>query len=135
MAGVAAGTAISAGIMAAAARNEVYLWNPGDLVGWMGIPIAFGAFGGAVQGGFASDRLGPAVVLSATAGLAGAGLGYLLAREVWDDGQDGWAGALIGGGTGVLAGWILGTAMGGSTTVVIPATSMTWLQIPIGGTR
>ncbi len=133
--GATAGTVVSAGIMALAAQSEVYLWNPHDLMGSMGIPIAVGALGGGIQGAVASDRLRPAVLLSATAGLAGVGLGYFLGREVWDDGQNGWAGALIGGGAGALAGWLIGTAISGSTSEAIPSTSVTLVAIPLGGGR
>lgn len=132
IAGSVAGTAISAGLMTVSAQKGTYMWNPGDLLGWRGAPILVGALGGGIEGAVASDRLGPAVVLSAMAGLGGAGIGYILGRNVWDDGQDGWAGALIGGGAGALIGWAAGTIMGDGQTYEIAATPLFALTIPVG---
>lgn len=131
VAGSLAGTAISAGLLTVSARNGTYLWNPKDLLGSRGAPILLGALGGGLEGALASDRLGPAVALSAMAGLGGAGIGYILGRNVWDDGQDGWAGALIGGGAGTLIGWAAGTIMGGDETYEIAATQLFAFTIPV----
>lgn len=106
--GLAAGTYVSLGVVAAEARAGRYLNSTNDAFGFRSLPVLVGAGTGIVLGAVNDDRLYNAMLVSASAGAVGFGAGWLVGSAVWEDRGGKWAGAVIGSATGIVVGGVVG---------------------------
>jgi hypothetical protein len=133
--GVGAGGFVALGITAYRARQGRFLFSMEDAFGWESAAVLAGGTTGIVLGIWDERRLRNTVVATAGLGLVGTGIGALVGRNVWPPPEGKWAGGVIGGGAGILAGAALGVLLppdwfgGDDSTDGVPVT----IRIPVGG--
>jgi len=108
MGGLAAGTYVSLGVVAAEARAGRYLSSPYDAFGFRSVPVLVGVAAGVVLGAVDEDRLYDAMKTSVAAGAVGFGAGWFAGRSIWEDRGGRWAGAVIGSAAGIVLGGVVG---------------------------
>lgn len=111
--GVAAGTAITVGVVVARARwGRVYLDSPEDLIHWQSIPMIAAPAVGAFFGLTGDDALKGSIIGSSAGALVGAGVGAGLGWLLSDEQEWPWAGGVIGAALGMSVGGIYGGLTG-----------------------
>lgn len=113
--GLAAGTYVSLGVVAAEARAGRYLNSPYDAFGFRSVPVLVGVASGVVLGAVDDDRLYDAMKASAAAGAVGFGAGWFAGNAIWEDRGGKWAGAVIGSAAGIVLGGVIGTIVSDGT--------------------
>jgi hypothetical protein len=107
-AGLAAGGYVAIGIVTAQARRGRYLYASEDALGWHATPILVGPSVGFLMGLLDPDRLKRTIIGGSAAAAFGTGVGLLAGRHFWAPPEGKWAGAVIGGAAGLLAGSLAG---------------------------
>ncbi len=106
--GFGGGGLVSAAWITAEARAGRYIFSP-DVITWQLAPIPLGAAAGGLLGYRNPDRLWAGVGAGALGLVTGAGVGALAGALAWEGSEGVWAGAVIGGATGLLIGTVVGT--------------------------
>jgi hypothetical protein len=109
--GTGAGGYVSVGVVAYRARQGNYLFNLEDAFGWESAAIFAGGGTGLVLGIWDERRLRNTVVATAGLGLVGTVVGAVVGDRIWPPPEGRWAGGVIGGGAGILAGAVIGVLM------------------------
>lgn len=109
--GTGAGGYVAVGVVAMRARRGHYLFAFKDAFGWDSAAILAGGGTGIALGLWDPKRLRNTVLSTATLGLAGTGIGALIGHRRWPPPEGKWAGAVIGGGIGVLTGAAIGVLL------------------------
>lgn len=109
--GVGAGGYVAVGVIAVRARRGHYLFAFKDAFGWDSAAILAGGTTGIALGLWDPRRLRNTIVSTAALGLAGTGVGALVGHRRWPPPEGKWAGAVVGGGVGVLAGAAVGVLL------------------------
>jgi hypothetical protein len=107
-AGLASGGYVAIGLVSYQARRGHYLYSSEDALGWHATPILVGPAVGFLIGLLDQERLRRTIIGGAAAGVVGTGVGWLAGRHYWLPPEGKWAGAVIGGAAGLLAGSIVG---------------------------
>jgi hypothetical protein len=107
-AGLAAGGYVAIGIVTAQARLGRFLYSSEDALGWHATPIIIGPSVGFLIGLLDQERLRRTIIGGGAAAVVGTGVGWLAGRHFWAPPEGKWAGAVIGGAAGLLAGSITG---------------------------
>lgn len=125
--GVVVGGYVALGIITAQARAGHYLFSPDD-ASWQLLPIPALGLAGGVLGYRRPDRVWPTVGWSAAGFAVGTAGGALLGRLVWGPGEGTWAGGVLGGSVGLLAGAVLAAQDDGDPplTVTLARIEMPW---------
>ena len=126
-AGMAAGAWVGLGYIVIRARAGHYIETPGDAALQVGIPILGGLSTGLAIGSKEEDRLDDTVWWAAAGWAAGAGIGAMVGAHVWDDPPGVWAGAMIGGAVGLIAGGTAGFLTSDSESSGLPV----MIRIPL----
>lgn len=108
--GAAAGVLVTTGIFVAKARAGTYIYSLDDALAprWELVPTLAMPVGGVVIGLDDEQRLARAIAWGGAGFAVGGLLGYGIGDLFSDTDQGRWAGAIIGGAAGVLAGSIYG---------------------------
>jgi hypothetical protein len=106
--GFAAGGYVGIGIITLQARRGHYLYSTEEALGWHAAPVLIGPAVGFLIGLFDQERLRRTVIGGAIGGVGGTGVGWLLGQQLWRPPEGKWAGAVIGGAAGLLAGSLAG---------------------------
>ncbi|HEY0305553.1 MAG TPA: glycine zipper 2TM domain-containing protein [Longimicrobiales bacterium] len=107
-AGLTSGGYVTLAVVVARAQYGHYLHDVEDLIGWQSVPAIIGIGIGAGVGVWDADRMMTGWVYGASGALAGGTVGYLLGPVMWKRPEGKWAGAAIGAGVGMAAGYFLG---------------------------
>ena len=107
-AGLAAGGYVAIGIVTAQARRGRFLYSTEDALGWHATPILIGPTIGFLIGLLDEDRLRRTIIGGGAAAVVGTGVGWLAGLHFWTPPEGKWAGAVIGGAAGLLAGSLTG---------------------------
>jgi hypothetical protein len=108
VAGVAAGGYITLAVVVGQAQFGHYLHEAEDLLGWTSVPVLLGAATGTAVGVWDADRMVTGFGYGAAGALVGGTAGYLLGPMIWKRPEGKWAGAAIGAGAGMAAGYFTG---------------------------
>ena len=102
-----AGAYVSAAVVVSNARFGNYRFSY-DEISWELIPIPAMAVTTAVIGYQERNRMWKGILWGSLGFAGGTGVGALLGRVAWGEGSGQWAGGVIGGAVGILAGGTLG---------------------------
>lgn len=105
--GTLAGAYVSTAVVVTNARLGHYRFSP-DEISWELIPMPAIALTGGVVGYQDGTRLWQGVLWGSVGFVGGTGAGALLGRLAWGPGAGQWAGGVIGGAVGILAGGAIG---------------------------
>jgi hypothetical protein len=108
VAGVAAGGYITLAVVVGQAQFGHYLHEAEDLLGWTSVPVLLGAATGTAVGVWDADRMVTGFGYGAAGALVGGTAGYLFGPMIWKRPEGKWAGAAIGAGMGMAAGYFTG---------------------------
>lgn len=111
LSGMGAGGYVSVGVVALRARRGHYLFALKDAFGWDSAAVIAGGGTGIVLGIWDPNRLQNTILSTAALGLVGTGIGAAIGHVRWPPPEGKWAGAVIGGGVGVLAGAVVGVLL------------------------
>lgn len=108
--GFAAGTFTMVGVYVAEARFGKYLYSMDEVLSprFEILPMVAGPVAGVSLGISNNDRLESAGLWGGVGFLAGTAIGVPLGRLVWGPGEGVWAGGIIGGAVGLVAGFVSG---------------------------
>ncbi|MDH5590167.1 MAG: complement resistance protein TraT [Gemmatimonadota bacterium] len=121
--GVGSGGVVTLGLLTLGSRMGHFHHSPNPLV-WEILPVPLAVAGGTWLARNDHPRFGESVRGGLLGFGTGAVVGALLGPMVGDDGTDAWAGAIMGGAVGLLA----GTAMGLART---PDAGEPWIVISL----
>jgi hypothetical protein len=107
-AGLTSGGYVTLAVVVARAQYGHYLHDVDDLIGWHSVPVLLGIGVGAGVGVWDADRMMTGWVYGAGGALTGGTVGYLIGPMIWKRPEGKWAGAAIGAGLGMAAGYFLG---------------------------
>lgn len=127
LAGAGAGAWVGVGYFTVRARSGVYLDSTGEAAKKLAIPVLVGFGTGIALGIYGEDRLDDAVLWASVGWASGLAAGALIGDQLWDDPPGPWAGAIIGGATGLLIGGIVGAVHSGAEGIGVPA----MIRIPL----
>lgn len=105
--GALAGAYVSTAVVVTNARMGHYRFSP-DEISWELIPLPAIALTGGFVGYQDGDRMWDGVLWGSLGFVGGTGAGVLLGRIAWGPGAGQWAGGVIGGALGILAGGAYG---------------------------
>jgi hypothetical protein len=108
VAGVAAGGYVTLAVVVLQAQFGYYVHDVSDLFGWRSLPVLLGAGVGTGVGIWDSDRMVTGFVYGGGGAVLGGVVGYLVGPLIWQRPEGKWAGAAIGAGMGMAAGYFLG---------------------------
>jgi hypothetical protein len=125
LAGMGAGGYVSLGVVTERARRGHYLFILKDAFGWDSAAVLAGGSTGIALGLWDPNRLRNTILATAGLGLVGTGIGAVIGHARWAPPEGKWAGAVIGGGAGVLVGAVVGVLLppdllGSDTNTGIP---------------
>jgi hypothetical protein len=106
--GFAAGGYVAIGIVTMQARRGRYLYSTEEALGWHAAPVLVGPTVGFLIGLFDQERLRRTVIGGAIGGITATPIGWLVGQAIWLPPEGKWAGAVIGGAAGLLAGSLIG---------------------------
>lgn len=133
--GLVAGTIVTTATVVLEARLGKYLYSFDDVVAIRleTIPILIGPVAGAVLGASSPSALGRAGT-GALVGLAGGiPIGVGVGALIWSTSEGRWAGGIIGGAAGMLAGAVLYSTLGGGNEQASPGVTAAFsIRVPWG---
>lgn len=108
--GTVGGVFATTGIFVAKARTGAYIYSLEDAIAprWELVPVAVMPIGGLVLGLADDQRLANSIKWAGAGFVAGAAVGLGIGTLFDDTGEGQWAGAVIGGAAGLLAGSVYG---------------------------
>jgi hypothetical protein len=106
--GVGAGGYVTLAVVVLRAQYGHYLHDAEELLGWHSVPVVLGAAVGTSVGVWDADRMITGFAYGAGGALLGGVVGYLIGPVIWKRPEGKWAGAAIGAGAGMAAGYFIG---------------------------
>lgn len=108
VAGVTSGGYVTLAVVVLRAQYGHYLHDAEDLLGWHSVPVLLGAGVGTAVGVWDADRMVTGFAYGAAGTLVGGTIGYLVGPLIWNRPEGKWAGAAIGAGAAMAAGYFIG---------------------------
>ena len=131
--GTGAGGYVALGVIALQARHGTYLFNLQDAFGWESAAVLAGGGTGLALGLWDEGRLLNTVAATTSLGLVGTAIGVVVGHHIWPPPEGKWAGGVIGGGAGILAGAVVGVLLPPDLFKEEDGGIPILIRIPVGG--